>query len=151
MIYYTTPDVRRAGSEQKAIFSITIGFIWVAVMTYLLIDSLSTLAIMLNISGAVMGLTIGAWAASYPALWSSVVVARNGFGDIAVCNALGSNIFSNLIGLGLPWLVYSLVHGGNPYNDLRDEGVVLSMMLLAIIVTATYIVIALSKWTLKQW
>jgi Ca2+/Na+ antiporter len=151
MIYISTPDVRRAGSEHKAILSVTISFLWVAAMTYVLIDGLSRLANMMNISGTVMGLTVGAWAASYPAAWSSIVVARNGYGDIAVCNAIGSNVFSNYIGLGLPWLTYIVVHGGNPYNALRDDGVVLSILLLGVVMVTTYLMIAWAGFTLKHW
>jgi Ca2+/Na+ antiporter len=55
-----------------------------------------------------MGLTVGAWGASMPTLWSSVVVAKRGSGDMAISNALGANVFSVLVGLGLPWFAYPL-------------------------------------------
>ena len=32
-------------------------------------------------------------------------VAKNGQGDMAVSNALGSNVFNIFLGLGLPWCV----------------------------------------------
>eukprot|EP01035_Chromulina_nebulosa_P019525 gene19525-25422_t len=86
------------------------------------VTGLTDIANLIGINGTVMGLTVGAWAASYPALWSSVVVARHSFGDMASCNALGSNTFNNFIGLGLPWLTYSIVYGGQSYNALQDGG-----------------------------
>eukprot|EP01034_Spumella_vulgaris_P021967 gene21968-28049_t len=132
-IYLTVPDVRRPGSEDRAIMAICLCVVWLAFQSYLLIMSLTYIGDWLGIRGRIMGLTVGAWAASYPALWSSIVVARNGYGDVASCNALGSNVFSNYIGLGLPWLVYSIVYGGAPYDKLQDDGVVLSILLMVLI------------------
>ena len=48
---------------------------------------------------------------SLPDTLSSVVVARKGMGDMAVANAIGSNVFNVLFGLGLPWTVYILYSG----------------------------------------
>jgi sodium/potassium/calcium exchanger 2 len=45
-----------------------------------------------------------------PDLLSSVIVAKQGKGDMAVSSSVGSNIFDVLIGLPLPWLTYSLVY-----------------------------------------
>lgn len=150
LVYLTVPDVRKAGRENQAILSISVSFVWLGLLTYVLIEGLSMLADLLRVNGSVMGLTVGAWAASYPALWSSVVVARSGFGDMAVCNALGSNVFANLIGLGLPWLAYVLIHN-KPYSVLEDDGVVLSLTGLMIILVASYVLIAVNRWVLKSW
>lgn len=149
-IYWTVPDVRRVGREGAALQSIGMCVVWLALMTYALIEGLSEIANLLKINSSVMGLTMGAWAASYPALWSSVVVARSGFGDMAMCNALGSNIFSNFIGLGLPWLFYAIIYR-RPYAVLEDEGVVLSLSVLLMVLLVTYVVIAASGWTLRAW
>ena len=52
-----------------------------------------------------MGLTIVAAGTSVPDAISSVVVAKSGEGDMAVSNAIGSNVFDILLGLGLPFLL----------------------------------------------
>ena len=49
-----------------------------------------------------------------PDALSSIIVAKEGKGDMAVCNALGSNIFNILLGLGLPWWV-KISQTGEPY------------------------------------
>ena len=54
-----------------------------------------------------------------PSLWSSMVVARLGCGDMAVSNALGANIFSILVGLGMPWFSYALYTQRN-YDGIKD-------------------------------
>ncbi len=150
LIYLTTPDVREPGSENKAILSTLIGFLWLAIITYILIISLTIFANLLHIDGAIFGITIGAWAASYPALWSTVVVARHGFGDIAVCNALGSNTFNCFIGLGLPWLTWVLAYQ-RPYEALQDQGNVLSLIVLIFVVFILYAMIIYNNFILEKW
>mmetsp|Transcript_23105 Transcript_23105/g.20996 ORF Transcript_23105/g.20996 Transcript_23105/m.20996 type:complete len:685 (-) Transcript_23105:77-2131(-) len=150
-IYYSIYDVRKHGNENKALMSIFVSIVWLGVYSYILVTGLTDIADLIGINGTVMGLTVGAWAASYPALWSSVVVARHSFGDMASCNALGSNTFNNFIGLGLPWLTYSIVYGGDSYNALQDSGVVLSILVLAFILIGYYLLLAFNKWTLELW
>ena len=59
----------------------------------------------LGVPEFLMGLTVLAAGTSVPDALSSILVARNGQGNMAVCNVLGSNVFNILLGLGLPWLV----------------------------------------------
>merc|ERR1712113_852644 len=40
-----------------------------------------------------------------PDALGSIAVAKQGEGDMAVANALGSNVFDILLGLGIPWLI----------------------------------------------
>ena len=53
----------------------------------------------------IVALTILAGGTSVPDLFASIVVSRQGRGEMAVANAVGSNIFDILVGLGLPWLL----------------------------------------------
>jgi cation:H+ antiporter len=63
-----------------------------------LVDSAVSIARALDISEAVIGLTIVAAGTSFPELATSVVAAIRGEGDIAVGNVVGSSIF-NLLGI----------------------------------------------------
>jgi Ca2+/Na+ antiporter len=50
---------------------------------------------------------------------------------MAVSNAMGSNTFNILIGLGLPWTLYvSTLPEGEEYHLLPAEGIVDSVVLL---------------------
>ena len=97
-LYLTLPDVRTAGYEYLALLTMVVSLGWLFCMSYVLIVGLTFLCDLLGVSGMVAGLTVAAWAASYPALWSSVVLSRNRLGDLSICNALGSNTFNNFIG-----------------------------------------------------
>ena len=59
-----------------------------------------------GIPDVVMGLTILAAGTSVPDLLSSVIVAQQGEGDMAVSSCIGSNIFDVSFGLPTPWLMY---------------------------------------------
>ena len=61
----------------------------------------------LGIPSVVMGLTFLAAGTSVPDLLSSVIVARKGEGDMAVSSSIGSNIFDILVGLPVPWIIYT--------------------------------------------
>ena len=63
-----------------------------------------------------MGLTILAAGTSIPDLITSVIVAKKGFGDMAVSSSVGSNIFDITVGLPVPWMLFSATHGGSPYQ-----------------------------------
>jgi sodium/potassium/calcium exchanger 2 len=101
-----------------------------------------------GIPAQVMGLTFLAAGTSVPDLLSSVVVAQQGKGDMAVSSSIGSNIFDVLVGLPLPWLLFSLIKGEDVLvgaKSLELSIIILLGMLVAVIVT-----IKLCDWTLNH-
>ena len=60
---------------------------------------------LMEIDPDLMGLTVTAIGTSLPNLFASVLVARQGLGNMAVSNAFGSNTFNIFIALGVPWLI----------------------------------------------
>ena len=52
---------------------------------------------------------------------SSILVARDGYGDMAVSNAIGSNVFDINLGLGLPFLIRVAIDAGKPISLLDDD------------------------------
>ena len=78
---------------------------------------------------------------------SSIVVARKNLGNMAVSNALGSNIFDILVGLGLPWIVIMIA--GKSNIGIDTAGLMLSTFLLVGSVTLLYTFV-LTKKTLSR-
>ena len=74
--------------------AIAIGGDWV-------VDSASTLAMAFGMSETMVGLTIVAVGTSLPELVTSFVAARKGEVDMALGNAIGSNVFNILLVLGV--------------------------------------------------
>ena len=70
-----------------------------------------TLARMLHVTEAVIGLTIVAFGTSLPELATSVVAAIKGESDLAAGNVVGSNIFNILAILGITAIIHPLNAG----------------------------------------
>ena len=77
----------------------------------------------LGIPDTVMGITFLAAGTSVPDTIASVLVARNGYGDMAVSNSIGSNVFDIFLGLGLPWLLKTTIRpmGAGPTVSLTKK------------------------------
>ncbi|MEZ4517020.1 MAG: hypothetical protein R3C44_09355 [Chloroflexota bacterium] len=81
-------------------------------ISYLLVESSVLLAGAIGVPSILVALTILAAGSSAPDMIASALVAREGRGDMAISNAIGSNIFDITIGLGLPWLIVLLLRPG---------------------------------------
>jgi K+-dependent Na+/Ca+ exchanger-like protein len=101
------------GNPEKSYWrAFAVSIIFIAILSYLLVEYAILFADALSIPPVIVALTILAAGTSVPDLFASIVVARQGRGDMAVANAVGSNVFDILIGLGLPWMMVLLVEGG---------------------------------------
>ncbi|KAG7238193.1 hypothetical protein INR49_031108 [Caranx melampygus] len=59
---------------------------------------------------------------SVPDCMASVIVARQGMGDMAISNSIGSNVFDILVGLGLPWALQTLcIDYGSIVNPAEQQ------------------------------
>ena len=84
----------------------------ISFLSYWLVEYAVIFAEAISFPPYVVALTVLAAGTSVPDLFASVVVARQGRGDMAIANAVGSNVFDILIGLGLPWLLVLIFQGG---------------------------------------
>jgi cation:H+ antiporter len=66
----------------------------------LLVDASVTIASLLGVPAAVVGLSAAAFGSSLPELSASIIAARHGQADMAAGNLIGSNIFNLLLILG---------------------------------------------------
>jgi len=102
-----------------------------------------------NIPSQVMGVTFIAAGTSIPDLLTSVIVSRQGHGDMAVSSSIGSNIFDILIGLPLPWLCWCISTGGD--MDVSDGGNLLqSVFVLFGMLALVFLTIVVNGWVLKK-
>ncbi|GIY05669.1 hypothetical protein CDAR_534361 [Caerostris darwini] len=109
-LYLTLPDTRKP--EKRNYFAVTFigSILWIAVFSYLMVWWASLVGETAGIPNEVMGLTFLAAGTSIPDLITSVLVARKGFGDMAVSSSVGSNIFDVSVGYSPPALVPVLPH-----------------------------------------
>ena len=95
----------------------------------------------LNVSDAVIGLTIVAGGTSLPELATSVVVAKKGNSGIAIGNVLGSNVLNILFILGLTGMI-------SPMHIEGITNVDLYMMLVSTIMIWFF---SFTKYTIERW
>ena len=88
-----------------------------------------------------------------PDLLTSVIVARDGKGDMAVSSSIGSNIFDVLVGLPLPWLIYGIWQGsmGEAASVVVEAGTItLSVLILFAMLVAVIVTIAANGWMMTR-
>lgn len=121
---------------------------WVAFFTYIMVDGANRFGCFMNIPHVPMGLIILAAGTSVPDMMASISVARDGKADMAAANAVGSNTFDILLGLGLPWLIRCGTTGENievPFAELQESIAILAAALLSYVV-----ILPLNGWVLDK-
>ncbi|XP_039597634.1 sodium/potassium/calcium exchanger 4-like isoform X3 [Polypterus senegalus] len=74
--------------------------------------------------------------------------APPGFGDMAVSNTIGSNVFDILVGLGVPWGLKTLALDYGSFVQINSRGLVYSVVLLLGSVALTVLGVYFNKWRL---
>lgn len=108
--------------------SFLIAVLYISVLSWVMVDLAVFISRGLGISEALIALIVLAAGTSIPDLISSVIAAKKGYGNMAVSNAIGSNTFDILIGLGAPWMVYILIKDHS--IEVGNENILSSIILL---------------------
>eukprot|EP00171_Calliarthron_tuberculosum_P017223 IDg17223t1 len=106
---WTVPNCAVEGRERRWPFTFIMSIVWVIILTFIMSEAAKVSGCFIGIPSSAMGLTVLAAGTSVPDALASVAVARAGHGNMAVSNAIGSNVFDILLGLGVPWLIGGLV------------------------------------------
>lgn len=103
MCKFTMVDVKQDKYKNYYPLTFMISMVWISFYSYFMVWMITIIGYTLGIPDTVMGLTFVAAGVSVPDALSSIAVIKEGYGDMAVSNAVGSNVFDILICLGLPW------------------------------------------------
>lgn len=95
----------------------------------------------LNVSDAVIGLTIVAGGTSLPELATSVVAAKKGNSGIAIGNVLGSNVLNILFILGLTGMI----------SPMHIEGITNMDLYMMLVSTIMIWFFSFTKYTIERW
>ena len=138
-------------SKKPKAYLITFGasIIALAALSYILVEAAVGIGEILHVNPTIIALTVLAAGTSIPDLFSSVIVAKQGRGDMAVSNAVGSNIFDILFGLGFPWILLFIVKGESSIPVGRDNLLSSIFLLLATVVAILFILIT-RNWTIGR-
>lgn len=100
------------------------------------VDAASTIALKLGMTETMVGLTIVAVGTSLPELVTSFVAARKGEVDMALGNAIGSNIFNILMVLGLAAVI-------SPIDFMMSNAI--DILAVVVATLACWVVVAKKK------
>ncbi|XP_055542829.1 probable sodium/potassium/calcium exchanger CG1090 [Wyeomyia smithii] len=146
----TVPDCKTEKYKNWYPFTFLISMIWISFYSYFMVWMITIIGSTLGIPDTVMGLTFVAAGVSVPDALSSIAVIKEGYGDMAVSNAVGSNVFDILICLGLPWFIQTAIIKPGSHVNVISKGLIYST--LSLLSTVVFLLFAthLNGWKLDK-
>ncbi|XP_012308562.1 sodium/potassium/calcium exchanger 4 isoform X2 [Aotus nancymaae] len=150
LLCVTIPNCSKPRWEKFFMVTFITATLWIAVFSYIMVWLVTIIGYTLGIPDVIMGITFLAAGTSVPDCMASLIVARQGLGDMAVSNTIGSNVFDILVGLGVPWGLQTMVVNYGSMVKINSRGLVYSVVLLLGSVALTVLGIHLNKWRLDR-
>ncbi|KAM9466293.1 sodium/potassium/calcium exchanger 4a isoform 2-T2 [Clarias gariepinus] len=148
LLYFTVPNCGKPRWENFFMVSFILSTLWIAVFSYFMVWMVTIIGYTLGIPDVIMGITFLAAGTSVPDCIASLIVARQGLGDMAVSNTIGSNVFDILVGLGVPWALQTMAVNYGSVVKINSRGLVYSVVLLLGSVGLTVLGIHVNRWKL---
>ncbi|KER32757.1 hypothetical protein T265_01242 [Opisthorchis viverrini] len=151
LLCLTVPDVRKAKWRRSSLshwISFVMCCVWIGLFTIVMMWMISIIGVTFHIPDTIMGLTFIAAGSSVPDAIASILVVREGEGDMAVSNAVGSNVFDILVCMGLPWFLKCLIAGAPVI--IYSKGLVYAVLTLFTTVLFLLGVTHLNRWRLTK-
>ncbi|XP_038670684.1 sodium/potassium/calcium exchanger 5 [Scyliorhinus canicula] len=148
LLYVTIPDCRRGQWRKWFILTFLMCAVWISGFTYILVWMVSIVGETLEIPETVMGLTLLAAGTSIPDTVASVLVAREGKGDMAMANIVGSNVFDMLC-LGIPWFIKTAFVDTSPVK-VNSNGMTYTTASLLLSIIFVFVAIKVNGWKLDK-
>ncbi|XP_028809387.1 sodium/potassium/calcium exchanger 4 [Denticeps clupeoides] len=148
ILFFTIPNCAKPRWEKYFMLSFLLSTVWIAVFSYLMVWMVTIIGYTLGIPDVIMGITFLAAGTSVPDCIASLIVARQGLGDMAVSNTIGSNVFDILVGLGLPWALQTMAVSYGSVVRINSRGLLYSVVLLLGSVALTVLGIHVNNWKL---
>ena len=149
LFFLTIPDCRQKRWKKLYLVTFALSAIWMGALSYILVWMVSLVGYTYNIPECVLGMTFLAAGSSLPDAIASLVVARQGNGDMAVSNCIGSNVFDMLC-LGIPWLIKTTAIDPNSVIRIQSENIFFTSGILIASIICTVLLISLNKWRLDE-
>mmetsp|Transcript_4364 Transcript_4364/g.5038 ORF Transcript_4364/g.5038 Transcript_4364/m.5038 type:complete len:756 (-) Transcript_4364:206-2473(-) len=146
----TIPDVQRPNMHRWCYFSFAMSIVWIGCFSSIMVYSAENFGGTVGIPDFIMGITLVAAGTSVPDLLSSVIVARRGYGDMAVSSSIGSNIFDILVGLPVPWLIFQLYPNNIDIITISSEGLFRNILILIGMLCFVIVSIHFQNWKLTK-
>ena len=116
----------------------------IGLLSWWLVNLAIKISSSIGISEVIIALTVIAIGTSVPDLVSSAIVAKRGRSGMAINNAIGSNVFDILIGLGLPFMLLHIFTKVKVIVNSGDLNIAFWFLISSIVIVLTFFLIA--KW-----
>ncbi|XP_006133722.2 sodium/potassium/calcium exchanger 4 isoform X1 [Pelodiscus sinensis] len=150
LLFCTIPNCSKPRWENFFMLTFILSTLWIALFSYFMVWMVTVIGYTLGIPDVIMGITFLAAGTSVPDCMASLIVARQGLGDMAVSNTIGSNVFDILVGLGVPWGMQTMLIDYGSTVKINSKGLVYSVVLLLGSVALTVSGIHINKWKLDR-
>ncbi|XP_054422950.1 sodium/potassium/calcium exchanger 4 [Pteronotus mesoamericanus] len=150
LLCITIPNCSKPRWEKFFMVTFITATLWIAIFSYIMVWLVTIIGYTFGIPDVIMGITFLAAGTSVPDCMASLIVARQGLGDMAVSNTIGSNVFDILVGLGIPWGLQTMLINYGSTVKINSRGLVYSVVLLLGSVALTVLGIHLNKWRLDR-
>ncbi len=123
--------------EKNHVWAMLVSILLIFALSFALVEATVIFSDAIGLPPLIVSLTLLAAGTSAPDIIASVEVAGGGRGSMAVANAVGSNIFNVLVGLGIPWLL--LMALGTPIVEVSAPNLLASIFILCATVILLYV------------
>ncbi|XP_077119846.1 sodium/potassium/calcium exchanger 5 isoform X4 [Ranitomeya variabilis] len=149
LLFLTIPDCRRKSWKKWFILTFIMSAVWISGVTYILVWMVTIVGETLSIPDTVMGLTLLAAGTSIPDTVASVLVAREGKGDMAMSNIVGSNVFDMLC-LGVPWFIKTVFIDRSSPVEVNSTGITYTTISLLFSIVFVFVAVHVNGWKLDK-
>lgn len=122
--------------------------LWIGVLCHYMVEWAHEVAIILHLDPIVVALVVLATGTSIPDAIGSMVAAKNGEANMAISNAVGSNVFDILLGLGLPWVLSGLIKGED--MTVKRDGIIEYVGILFGTVILFLLILIAFRWKMNS-
>lgn len=113
--------------------AVIITFSWVGLFSFVISSIIERWVAISGVNRAIFGLLLVSTAAQVPDAVESYAVTKNGYGSMALANALGSQVINVAVGLGVPWCITCNRNEMNLQTDLDVAAVAMLVVIVATI------------------
>ena len=149
LFWLTIPDASKQRWRRWFPLTFIMSLIYIASFSYLLVYMVTIVGYTFGVPDIVMGLIFIACGASVPDALASIIVAKHGMGKMSISNCLGSNVFDILLGLGLPWMMKTLITHYGHAVPIMSGSIKFTVFILIGSVVAMIFVFWISRWKLR--
>eukprot|EP00928_Gymnodinium_smaydae_P080052 TRINITY_DN63855_c0_g1_i1.p1 TRINITY_DN63855_c0_g1~~TRINITY_DN63855_c0_g1_i1.p1 ORF type:complete len:476 (+),score=100.65 TRINITY_DN63855_c0_g1_i1:70-1428(+) len=133
-----------------AISGFALSMAWLSLLSYLAMLAAEEVVDCWNINPSVAGVTLLAWGGQLPDTIAAVALAKAGKPDEAISQAISSQVINISLGLGLPFLIYSVLTG-KPTITQQRATVETVALLVAMSILAYFATMAPGSELLREW